>query len=75
MHSHCTKNLLDLEGVLIKNVVHANNYVKIYIQTPTTLHTCPACGKQTKRVHDYRNQVIKDLPFQLKHTYLVLKKR
>ena len=38
-------------------------------------HICPACGKPTKRIHDYRMQTIKDLPFQLKHCYLVLRKR
>ncbi|NLY67937.1 MAG: transposase family protein, partial [Tissierellia bacterium] len=26
-------------------------------------------------MHDYREQTIKDLPFQFKHTYLVLRKR
>lgn len=75
MHSHCTRNLLDLEDVIIKKVVHADNYVKIFIETNPSLHTCPACGHQTKHIHDYRNQVIKDLPFQMKHTYLVLRKR
>jgi len=32
------------------------------------------CSK-TSRIHDYREQTIKDLPLQFKHTYLVLRKR
>lgn len=75
MHSHCTKNLLNLEDIFIKKVVHADSSVKIFIETNPSLQTCPQCGNQTKRIHDYRWQEVKDLPFQLKHTYLILKKR
>lgn len=38
-------------------------------------HVCPCCGIETKRVHDYRKQTIKDLPLQLKHCCLILRKR
>lgn len=75
MHSHCTNNLLNLEDVFIKKVVHADDYVKIFIETNPSMQTCPYCGNETKCIHDYRYQMIKDLPFQLKHTYLILKKR
>lgn len=75
MHSNCTKNLLGLEDVILKKVVHADNYVKIFIETAPSLQVCPCCGQQTSRIHDYRSQVIKDLPMQMKHTYLVLRKR
>lgn len=75
MHSYCTNNLLNLEDVFIKKIIHADNYVKVFIETKPSPQTCPNCGQHTRRIHDYRNQVIKDLPLQLKHTYLVLKKR
>lgn len=75
MHSYCINKLLDLEDIIVKKVVHADSYVKIFIETKATLHTCPHCGTQTQRIHDYRYQEIKDLPFQLKNTYLILKKR
>jgi transposase len=75
MHSNCIKKLLGLEDVISKNVVHADSYVNIFIETEPSIQVCPHCGQQTKRIHDYRSQTIKDLPFQLKHTYLILKKR
>lgn len=75
MHSNCTNNLLNLEDVFIKKVTQSDHSVKIYIETKPTVQTCTHCGNQTKRIHDYRLQLIKDLPFQLKHTYLVLRKR
>lgn len=75
MHSNSTKNLLNLEDVIIKKIVHADFFVKIFIETKPVEQRCPCCGTTTKRIHDYRLQTIKDLPFQLKHTLLVLRKR
>ncbi|HEY9575794.1 MAG TPA: ISL3 family transposase [Lachnospiraceae bacterium] len=64
-----------MKGVNVKKIVHSNSFVKIFLETVPREHICPACFSSTKRVHDYRTQVIKDLPFQLKHCYLVLRKR
>lgn len=75
MYSHCINKLLDLEEVIVKKVMHADHYVKFFLETKPSLHTCPHCSSQTKRIHDYRSQEIKDLPFQLKHTILILRKR
>lgn len=75
MHSNCTKNLLDLEDIILKKVIQADNYVKFLIETAPSPQICPCCGSQTSRIHDYRSQVIKDLLMQMKHTYLVLRKR
>lgn len=75
MHNHCINNLLNIEEVIVKKVIHADTFVNIYLETKPKAHCCPSCGSVTKRIHDYRMQTIKDLPFQLKHCYLVLKKR
>lgn len=75
MHNYCINKLLNLKDVKVKNITHADSYVKIFIETKAKEHTCPCCGRQTRQVHDYRIQVIKDLPLQLKHCYLILRKR
>ena len=75
MHSYSINKLLDLKDVIIKNIVHGDHFVKIFLETIQKEHICPCCGSKTSRVHDYRIQEIKDLPFQLKHTILVLRKR
>ena len=54
---------------------NADTFIKIYLETKPQEHICPFCHATTRRVHDYRSQMIKDLPFQLKHCYLVLRKR
>lgn len=75
MISNYINKLLNIEDVFIKNIIHKDDSIEIFISTKPKLHDCPNCGHQTKRVHDYRNQKIKDLPFQLKDCYLILKKR
>lgn len=74
-NSHCTSKLLNLEEVDIRKVVHADDFVKIFAETKPSPQICPACGCITQKIHDYRSQTIKDLPFQLKHTYIILRKR
>lgn len=75
MHNYCINKLLDLKEVKVKKIIHADSYVKIFIETMPSIQTCPCCSKHTKQIHDYRMQQIKDLPFQFKDCYLVLKKR
>lgn len=70
-----TKDLLDLKDVIITKIVHADKYVKFFLDTKPKPHICPVCGNPTTKIHDYRWQTIKDLPFQLKNCYLVLHKR
>ena len=74
MHNHCINKLINIEDVIVKNIIHSNSSVKIMLETKPKEHTCPVCGKTTKRIHDYRMQTIKDLPFQMKHCYLILRK-
>lgn len=69
------KEILDLEDIIITKTVHADKYVKFFLDTKPKSHICPVCGNSTTKIHDYRWQSIKDLPFQLKNCYLVLHKR
>ena len=75
MHPNYSNLLLDLKDVFIKKILHLDSSLKIFLETKPKPHTCPCCGNNTVKIHDYRFQTIKDLPFQLKHAYLVLKKR
>lgn len=75
MISNYINKLLNIEDVFINNIIHKEKSIEIFITTKPKLHSCPSCGRQTKRVHDYRKQKIKDIPFQLKDCYLILKKR
>ena len=75
MHSHCINKLINIKDVIVKKVIHSDTCVKIFLETKPSEQICPVCGAVTKRIHDYRSQTIKDLPFQFKYCFLVLKKR
>ena len=75
MHSHLIKDLLNLEGVIVKRVSHSNEDVVFMLETRARPQICPACGAETARIHDYRTQYIKDMPFQGKRCFLGLRKR
>lgn len=69
-----TAKLLNLEDVTITNVENISDQFHIYIELPRRKHVCPCCGAATDRVHDYRMQVIKDVPLA-RDTFLHLRKR
>ena len=66
--------ILNLEDVIIRNVENAEDQMHVYLELPVTEHVCPKCGQKTTRIHDYRNQIIKDIPLGRK-TYIHLRKR
>ena len=42
---------------------------------PVREHTCPCCHAKTLKVHDYRFQLIKDIPIYYKDTFIYYRKR
>lgn len=52
MHNYCINKLLNLKEVIVKNIIHADHFVKILLETKPTEHICLACSNTTKRIHD-----------------------
>ena len=75
VHSNFINKLLNLKEVKVTKISQEDSFIKIYLKTNPREHICPACGSTTSKIHDYREQVIKDLPLQFKHVFLVLRKR
>ena len=69
-----TADFLDLEDVIITCVENISNQLHISVELPRRKHICPCCGAETDCVHDYRMQVIKDIPLA-RETFLHLRKR
>ena len=65
-----TAKLLDLEDVIITKVENISDQLHINIELPRKSHICPVCGAVTDHVHDYRTQVIKDIPMA-RDTFLI----
>jgi len=75
LYLHSIEKLLGLKDVTIKNVEDNEEKAEIFLEKPVKPHVCPYCGKTTTKVHDYRNQRIKDIPAFGKQTVLILRKR
>lgn len=67
--------LLGLQNVLVSDIEETEISFNIYLVSPQKSVPCPHCGNNTSYVHDYRSQIIKDIPYAAKHVYLHLKKR
>ena len=54
--------LLDLKDVIVTKVETEQKELHIHMELPVEEHICPCCGQSTSYVHDYREQIIKDIP-------------
>ena len=76
MHNNFITNLLDLKEVIVTKCRNRKNLIRIHIELPIREQTCPCCRSITSRVHDYRFQLIKDIPFYYnKKVFLYYRKR
>ena len=69
-----TAEFLNLEDVIITKVENISDQLHISIELPRRKHICPCCRAETDRVHDYRMQIVKDVPLA-RDTFLHLRKR
>lgn len=75
LSSNNITKLIDIQDVLVKNIEVDKNFCFIYIELKRKFHTCPCCGNKTNSIHDYRQQVVKDISCFGKNTLLVINKR
>lgn len=75
LYHDCIEKLLQLKDVIVTNIEKHENEMHIHLKMAQRLHYCPACGKITSKVHDYRSQIVKDVSICGFHTILHLKKR
>lgn len=73
--TNCIEKLTGLQDLEVKNIVNDNNEIHIYCSIKRNPHTCPHCGTDTDTVHDYREQIIKDIPSFGKSVFIHLNKR
>lgn len=68
-------NLLGIANIFVDKIENNSSSIQIYLSTQAKEQACPCCGQTTKYTHDYRTQKIRDIPFQGKETFLLLRKR
>lgn len=66
-----TKDLLNLQGVIINKIEHFEFHTLIHTELPIKPHICPCCKQKTSYIHDYRKRKIKDISAFGKHVTLI----
>lgn len=69
------EELTGLKDILVTKVKNVYGEQHIYATMKQRIHSCPSCGHLTSKVHDYREQMIKDIPSFGQKSYLHLRKR
>lgn len=72
LYKYFTEKLLGLQDVDIEKVEEIDNSIHINCRLKRKPHKCPCCGNLTDKVHDYREQPIKDIPAFGKHIFIHL---
>lgn len=75
MQNNFITTLLDLKDVKVTKFRNRKNRIRIHIELPIREHICPCCHSKTTKVHDYRFQLIKDIPIYYKDTFIYYRKR
>lgn len=75
LYKYFTEKILGLQDIEIEKVEEIDNSINLFCQLKRKPHKCPCCGDLTDKVHDYREQVIKDIPLLGKFFYIHLRKR
>ena len=75
LYTDFTEKLLGLQGLIIKNIEETEKEIHIYAEMKRKTQNCICCGTATDTVHDYREQIIKDIPAFGKKVIIFLRKR
>lgn len=75
LYNNCIEELTGLKDIIVKEVKNIYGEQHLYAKMHKRIHTCPKCGGKTSKVHDYREQIIKDLSSFGQITYIHLNKR
>ena len=74
LYEHFAEKLLGLQNINIEQIEEIDNSIHLYCHLKRRTHKCPHCRKCTNKIHDYREQIIKDIPAFEKMFYIHLKK-
>ena len=73
--NYSINKVLGLPDIFLVQEKIINNNSYLYLSLPQKTHICPQCHKETSRIHDYREQIILDIPIRLEETTIIMKKR
>lgn len=75
LNTHYTEILLNLKDIRVVKVLSDTTTITIYMEQERKSHACPQCTTTTSTVHDYRKQVLRDIPMLGKSVLCIVRKR
>lgn len=75
LYNNFTEKLIGLQDLIITKVEDNEKEIHIYGVIKRKPHKCPCCGEFTDKIHDYREQPVKDIPLFGKNMLIHLRKR
>lgn len=75
LNTNYTGKILGIEDAIVTDLRETDESIHLDMEMPRKSHICPNCGRSTDKIHDYRIQVIKDIPLRKKKMYFNLRKR
>lgn len=75
LYSNYTEELTGLQDIILENVERTDSITFLYIKMKRKPSKCPCCGEMTNTIHDYRKQLVKDVPAFGNRVVLSVKKR
>ena len=61
LNLYYTEKILGLQEVKVKNIRENENSYEIEVEQERKECICPCCGQGTDKIHDYRQQRVKEL--------------
>ena len=75
LYTYSTEKLIGLQDLIITKIESNEKEIHILGKLERKAHKCPCCGAETDKIHDYREQLIKDIPVYGKNAFIHLQKR
>ena len=75
MHMNCIISLPGFEEITITKAEMIEGCYHLHMECEKKNHTCPECGNQTQRVHDYRLQKVQHLKLFERQSVVFYRKR
>lgn len=75
LYKDYTREFIGFEDVTVTFAERKDNQFHIYMRMKRKAHECPRCGRTTDKIHDYREQQIKDISSFGSYTFIHLRKR
>lgn len=75
LYTDFSEKILGLQEAIIEKIETNEETINLFCKMKRKASKCPVCSAETDKIHDYRTQIIKDIPIRGKKIFIHLRKR